>query len=107
MLFRSDMVRNMYYNMYFVLSTDPSERIDPDMHLLSVRPVREDFYTVYTPYYSRWSRWNESPKERNEMEYHFEYYQQEDVSIDWEKQQEYLAEAAGWYKNYKQSTRKK
>lgn len=92
-----DMVRNMYYNMYFVLSTDPTERMDSDVNLLSVRPEGERLHTFYVPYYSRWSRWNGRGAERNGMEYHFEYFQQKDVSIDWEIQREYIAEAAEWY----------
>lgn len=76
-----EMVRGMYYSMYFLLSTDLSERIDPDIRLLSVHPVGEDFHTFYMPYCSRWNRWNGNPQERSEMEYYFEYYQQEDVSI--------------------------
>lgn len=92
-----DMVRNMYYSMYFVLNMELSKRVDPDIHFLSVRSVEEDIHTFYMPYYSRWSRWKENSREGDKAGYDFEYYQQEDVSVDWEKQQEYLTEAAGWY----------
>lgn len=101
-----DLVWNMYYSMYFALSTDPTERMDPDARLLSIRPAGERLYTFYTPYYSRWSRRNEREQERNEAEYYFEYYQQENVSIDWEKQQEYLAEAADWYRELQREYQK-